>query len=111
MVRSDFSVVPGVTPDTPLIGLLWFLWDLLLIAVTTIICWLTLERYGPRRSVAFSAGTLVWVSVFVLLWLGVHNMGLATPRILAVALPLAWLELVAAGFLVSWRMSARGLQN
>ena len=111
MVRSDFASVPGITPDTPLIGLLWIVWDLLLIAVTTIICWLVLERQGPRSSTAVLAGTLIWLSVFVLLWLGVHNMGLATPRILAAALPLAWLELVIAAGIVSWRMSASGSQG
>ena len=111
MVRADFSVVPGVTPDTPLVGLLWIIWDILLIAVTTILCWLTLERYGTRWAVALAAGTLVWLSVFVLLWLGVYNMGLATPRILAAALPLAWIELVIAGFFVSWRMNARAFQQ
>ncbi len=56
MVRADFAIVPGVTPDTPLIGVLWMVWDLLLIAFTTIICWLVLEREGPRLSNAIAAG-------------------------------------------------------
>ena len=106
MVKADFAMVPGITPGTPLIGALWTVWDVLLIAVTTLICWLTVERLGPGKWSTLAAGTLVWLAVFVLLWLGAYNMGLATPRILYAALPLAWLELVLAALLVSWRMTA-----
>lgn len=100
LVRADFAMVPGIVPDTPLVGALWVLWDVLLIAVTTAWCWLAIDRFGLERRVAVAVGTLVWATIFVLLWLGVHNMGLATPRILAAALPLAWVELVVSALLV-----------
>ena len=107
LVRTDFAMVPGIVPDTPVIGMLWLVWDILLIAVTTFWCWLVIDRFGQSRPVAIAAGTIVWVTIFVLLWLGVHNMALATPRILAAALPLAWFELVVAAFLVRWVMMRR----
>jgi len=108
MVQADFAMVPDIAPGTPLIGALWTVWDVLLIAVTTVICWLLLERAGPSWRAALAAGTFVWLAVFVILWLGVHNMGLATPRIVLTALPLAWLELAVSAIIVSWRMAASG---
>lgn len=103
LVRSDFAFVPGITPDTPLIAMLWAVWDAVLILVTTTICWTALCQWKDGWRSAVAAGTLVWASVFVLLWLGLHNMGLARPHTIAAALPLAWIELVVAALLVDWR--------
>jgi hypothetical protein len=106
MMGRAFAEVPGIVPNTPTIGALWTVWDLLLIGITTVICWMVLERYRPTWLWSIGAGTLVWVSVFLLLWLGLHNMGLATTEIMFAALPLAWAELVIASLLVGWRMRA-----
>lgn len=107
-MAHDFAEVPGIVPSTPMIALLWCVWDTLLIGVTAAICWLVLDRYGPRRGVAVAAGTLVWAAVFVLLWLGLFNMGLARLGTMAAALPLAWAELAVAGLITAWRMRAAG---
>ncbi len=45
------------------------------------------------------------MAVFVILWLGLYNMNLAPSNVLAVALPLAWLEMVVAAVLVWWFMA------
>ena len=47
------------------------------------------------------AATLFWFAVFVILWLGLYNLNLATVRIVFAALPLAWLEMVVAAILTS----------
>lgn len=39
---------------------------------------------------ALLAGTLAWAAVFVILWLGIHNMGFVPPAVVAEALPPAW---------------------
>ena len=106
IMQTDFAMVPGIVPVTSSIAALWTIWDLSLVAVTTVTCWLALERYGPSVLVALSAATLVWSSVFALLWLGLYNMGLARPGVIAAALPLAWLELAVAALIVRSRMMA-----
>jgi hypothetical protein len=106
-MARDFSEVPGIVPDNPLIGLLWVLWDGLLIAATMMVLWLVVDRYGATLRNALAGATLIWVSVFVLLWLGLHNMGLATRSTLAFALPLAWAELAVAAIILTWRIRAQ----
>jgi hypothetical protein len=44
----------------------------------------------------------MWCAIFLIFWLGAFNMNLATPIILAVALPLAWVEMVVAAMIVRW---------
>jgi len=51
------------------------------------------------------AGTFVWLGIFGILWLGLLDMNLATLEILAIALPLSWLELVVAGLIVQFGMA------
>jgi hypothetical protein len=68
---------------------------------------MALKTFGASALHAVLYGTGVWMAVFVLLWLGLYNMNLATPGVLAAALPLAWLEMVGAS-LVVWWFTARG---
>ena len=42
------------------------------------------------------------MSVFVILWLGLYNMNIATIDVLAIALPMAWAEMVVAALIVWW---------
>lgn len=104
MMREALAVVPDVAPMSVVIFLRWGLWDCLLVAVATLGAWMVLERFGPRISVAVLAGTCVWGAVFVIFWFGLSNMNLATGSILAVALPLAWVEMVVAALIVRWAM-------
>ena len=104
MMRDTLAVVPDVAPMSLGIFLRWGIWDCLLVAVATLGAWMMLERFGARTSVAVLAGTCVWLSVFVVFWFGLSNMNLATGSILAVALPLAWLEMVVAALVVRWVM-------
>jgi hypothetical protein len=104
MMRSALAVVPDVAPMSIPVFLIWGVWDTLLIVVTTGFSWLMLERFGPSARVAVAAGTCVWAAVFVLFWVGLWNMNLATPAIMATALPLAWIELVIAALIVRWAM-------
>jgi phage shock protein PspC (stress-responsive transcriptional regulator) len=45
------------------------------------------------------------MSIFVILWLGLFNMNLATLKILSIALPLALFELLIAAYIVKWTMA------
>jgi len=44
------------------------------------------------------------MAIFVILWFGMLNMRMATPGLLAVALPLSWLEMVIAALIARWGM-------
>lgn len=100
MMREAFSTVPGIAPMNVPVFLSWGIWDLLLISAATGFTWLVLDRFGATWRVAIGAGTMVWAAIFGILWLGLWNMNLATPAILAVALPLAWVEMVIAALIV-----------
>ncbi|MEM9106673.1 MAG: hypothetical protein AAGC96_13550 [Pseudomonadota bacterium] len=68
----------------------------------TLIAMLALERLRATHKTIFIVATGIWMSIFVLLWLGLYNMNLATPVVLLVALPLAWLEMFVAVHLVAY---------
>ena len=70
--------------------------------------WLFLDRYGATKRNALIVGTLIWCAIFLIFWFAAFNMNLATPKILAVALPLAWGEMVVAALIVRWGMLRLG---
>ncbi|MEM7641044.1 MAG: hypothetical protein AAF366_00785 [Pseudomonadota bacterium] len=102
MMRAAFPMVPDVAPMTLPVFLVWGLWDTILVVSVTAMSWLAVERFGATVTVALAAGSFAWMSIFVILWLGLFNMNLATGPILAVALPLAWLEMAVAALIVRW---------
>lgn len=104
MMREALPGIVGVAPMNLPVFLVWGIWDTVLIGATTSVCWLMLTRFGPSVRPALVAGTLVWAAVFVLLWLALRNMNLATPPIIAAALPLAWVELAVAGLITRWAL-------
>ncbi|MEM7251264.1 MAG: hypothetical protein AAF493_07575 [Pseudomonadota bacterium] len=104
MLRESLSVVRDVAPMNWTVFAIWGLWDTILVLVVTGFVWIFLDRFGRSLRNAVIAGTLAWVAIFVILWLGMYNMNLASPKLLGVALPLSWLELVVAALIVGWGM-------
>jgi hypothetical protein len=104
MMRSSLSAVHNVAPMDVQVFAIWGVWDTILVFAVTGFVWLFLERFGYGRRNALIAGVLFWIAVFVILWLGLFNMNLATPRILAAALPLALVEIVIAAIFIDWIM-------
>lgn len=102
MMREAFEVVGDVAPVNLAVFVSWMFWDTVLICATLGFVWIYLDRFGDGWRNAVTAGTLIWASVFGLLWLGLINMNLATINIAAIALPLAWLEMVISGLFVNW---------
>ena len=100
MMREALASVADVAPMSLPVFLIWGIWDTILLIAVTGFVWLYLERFGWTRSNALLAGSLVWGAIFGILWLGLYNMNLATPAILAIALPLSWLELVVAALIL-----------
>lgn len=103
-MMRDALPMPDVAPMSPGVFLIWGIWDTLLLVVVTGFVWLWLERFGAGWRQAVLAGTLVWLGVFGILWGALYNMNLAPLSVLAVALPLAWVEQVVAALIVNWGM-------
>lgn len=105
MMREAFPVLPDIAPMNIPVFLIWGVWDTILVIAVCIIAWLALDKFGTTVRVAVVAATGIWATIFVILWLGLLNMNLATPAILMVALPLAWLEMFVAVMILRWAMN------
>jgi hypothetical protein len=102
MMQEALKALPDVAPMNLPVFLSWGVWDTIVVCAITGFSWLYFQHFGHRTRRAIEAGTLVWAAVFLVLWLGLYNMNLATVPILAIALPLAWLEMTVAALIVSW---------
>ena len=110
MMREAFPSVPDIAPMSIPVFLIWGVWDTIMVVTATLLPWMAFRVFGasPMRAVMY--GTGVWLAVFVILWLGLYNMNLATPGILVTALPLAWLEMVVAALIVWWLTARDGVE-
>lgn len=102
MMREAFPQVENVAPMDVPVFMVWGVWMTILLVSTVTIIWLVLDRFGDTITNAVLGGTLVWATIFVLLWLGLYNMNLATPPVIMTALPLAWAQLVISGLITLW---------
>ncbi|MEM9229369.1 MAG: hypothetical protein AAGB10_07140 [Pseudomonadota bacterium] len=102
MMREAFPMVPGVAPMNLPVFMIWGVWDTILVLTATLLPWMAMKVFGASAMRAVLYGTGVWMSVFVVLWLGLYNMNMATVGVLAVALPMAWVEMVVAALIVWW---------
>jgi hypothetical protein len=105
MMRDSLLIVPDVAPMNLPVFLIWGLWDTIVVLAITLASWLAFERFGYSKRMAFIAGTAVWASIFVVFWVALLNMNLATIKIALVASPLAWIEMVVAAFITRNRLS------
>lgn len=105
MMRDALSMVPKVAPMNLQVFLVWGLWDTILVVAVCTIAWLAFDKFGFQIRTVLMTATGIWGTIFVILWLGLMNMNLATPEILLVALPLAWLEMLIAALIVRWSMN------
>lgn len=107
MMRDAFPMLPDIAPMNLPVFLIWGVWDTILVVAATVVPWMAMKVFGASVVRTVLYGTGVWMAVFVILWLGLYNMNLATPGVIAVALPLAWFEMVVAA-LVVWWFTGRG---
>lgn len=102
MLRDAFPQLDNVAPISWPVAAIWALWDTVLVLSATGFIWIYLDRFGTSHANALKAAVLFWAAAFCLLWVGVNNMGLATPGIAAAALPLALLEMYLTSLIVLW---------
>lgn len=101
LTRATLAMVPDVAPMSVPVFLVWGLWDTLLVVMNVLLTWICAQAFGANLRSAVVAGTLAWLSVFVLFWMAMLNMNLAAPATVAIALPLAWAELVVGSLLAT----------
>lgn len=100
MMRETFPQIDNIADMNIFIFLVWGVWDMILVFSVCLFTKLYLTYFGYNLKNTLWVGTILWLTIFVILWLGLFNMGLATLSILAIALPLSWLELVIAALIV-----------
>ena len=98
-VRRHLAMVPDVAPMSGPVLAVWAAWDTILTIFVAACAWLLAGRVRGRVRGAVAAGTFAWTGFFVLFWLALWNMGLSSPTLPLVALPLAWLEMVVAAWI------------
>lgn len=102
MMREAFPMVPDVAPMNLTVFMIWGVWDTILVLTATFLPWMAMRVFGASAFRAVLCGTGVWMAVFVILWLGLYNMNMTTAGVLAIALPMAWVEMVVAALVVWW---------
>ena len=99
--REYLSIVSGVAPMDWGVFAIWGVWDTILTALVVFVYWLVAQRFGNNLRSVVLAGTTSWMFFFLLFWVGMVNMALSSVSLVAIALPLAWLEMVVASFIAS----------
>jgi hypothetical protein len=108
MMRDLLPQVPNMNVT---VFLIWGVWDTIIVVAATTFSWFFLDRFGRDWRMAFLAGTTLWITAFLILWLALFNMSLASINVLAIALPLSWFELIVAAQIVNWSMSVFNRQS
>lgn len=100
-MRESLSMVPGVAPMDFGIFMVWGVWDTLLTAMIVFMYWLVIKAFGTGLRSVLIAGVASWLFFFVLFWVGMVNMGLATINLAAPALVLALFETLLASYIAA----------
>ncbi|MEL7006564.1 MAG: hypothetical protein AAFN93_28145 [Bacteroidota bacterium] len=99
-VKSFWNDLETVADMNWLIFSIWGIWDTILTAFVVIIFWLYSRAFGDDLRSVVVSGSIAW-GFFLLYWIGAANMGYSNWSILAVTLPLSWLEMVVACYISS----------
>lgn len=97
----------GVAPVTLPLFLSWMLWTAILTGCVIYITWICLCHYRKPLMAVFTGATLIWLSFFVLFWIGLVNMALTPVALLKLSLPWAWVEMLVAS-MITWQLLKRG---
>ena len=90
---DGFKGLGLVFPNEPINGAIWGLWTFIFV---TILVWLT------TKVSIFQSTIIAWFLGFVLLWLGMWNMGILPEGLLVWAIPWSFIEVFVAAYLGNW---------
>lgn len=98
-MRRDLAEIPDVAPMDLLVFSIWGIWDTVLTASIVFITWLCNHVYVENTRSILVSGMVCWVMFFLLFWIGMVNMNLASPELLLFTLPLSMLETFVAAWI------------
>jgi hypothetical protein len=101
-IQVDLAMVPNVVPMDLGIFLIWGVWDTILTCMLMWFVWLCSRQFQSKLTAVALAGSSMWISFFLLFWLGMVNMNLATISLAAIALPWALVEMLIAAWITHW---------
>ena len=108
-MHETLSVIPEVADMSLGIFFIWGLWDTLLTALFVFLFWLCARAFGNHFHTAILSGIVSWCFFFVLFWVGMANMNLASWWFTLIVLPLALIETLVAALIASKLYSRAGL--
>ena len=100
--RLELSVLPNVAPMNLAVFLSWGVWDMILVCVYVGSYWLVSGRLGHSVTSALISGAMTWLGFFVLFWLALFNMNLASSGLAVKAVALALPETLIAALIAFW---------
>jgi hypothetical protein len=98
-MQKDLAMVPNVVPMDTGIFLIWGIWDTILTCMLMWFVWLCSRQFQSSLTTVVLAGVSMWISFFLLFWLGMVNMNLASISLAAIALPWALAEMLIAAWI------------
>ncbi|MEK7485503.1 MAG: hypothetical protein AABZ60_14350 [Planctomycetota bacterium] len=96
IMEKEIPQLPLVTEISLSTWISWAIWDTLLSSMYVWMTWLTIQVYGKSLKYGIFAGVISWVFFFLLFWIAMLNMNLASLKVVLIALPLALVETIIA---------------
>lgn len=96
IMEKEVPQLPLVTELSMSTWISWAIWDTVLSSMYVWMAWLTIQVYGKSLKSGLFAGLVSWVFFFVLFWVAMINMNLASLKVVLIALPLALVETTIA---------------
>ena len=96
IMEKEIPQLPLVTEVSLGTWISWAIWDTLLSSMYVWMTWLTIQVYGKSLKYGIFAGVISWVFFFLLFWIAMLNMNLASLKVVLIALPLALVETIIA---------------
>ena len=109
-MQQFLAPLENVAPMNLSIFAIWGVWDTLLSGLVVFLYWIYAQHFGESLRSAIYSGLISWLFFFVLFWIGLWNMNLASIKALMIALPLSLLEMVVASVLARYLYSADWLR-
>jgi len=97
--REFLHMVPNVVEMNLPIFAIWGVWDTVLTLNVVVVSYYVWKSSGFNFRSVMISGTVLWAHFFVLFWVGMVNMNLATLSLLLIALPLCYIEMVVASWI------------
>jgi len=105
IMRAAYPENNEIVPINVPVILAWGIWVTIYLFWATSSIWIYFERFGTTIRNAVIAGSLATIPAYGLFWLALYLMNLATAKVILIALPMAWFELIVVALIVRSRIN------